>query len=44
MIVAPGGGILEQRGDAREHLQNPTITTKWARLNLVYFLGYAFWG
>jgi len=44
MIVSPGGRILEQRNDAREHLQNASITTKWDRLNLVYFLGYAFWG
>ena len=44
MILAPGGRILEQRADAREHLQNASITTKWDRLNLLYFLGYAFWG
>lgn len=44
MIVAPGGRILEQRADAREHLQNASLSTKWDRLNLVYFLGYAFWG
>jgi len=44
MIVAPSGKVLEQRADAREHLQNATISTKWDRLNLVYFLGYAFWG
>jgi len=44
MIVSPGGKILEQRADAREHLQNASINTKWDRLNLVYFLGYAFWG
>ncbi len=44
MIVSPGGKILEQRADAREHLQNASISTKWDRLNLVYFLGYAFWG
>src|SRR5437899_1274899 len=44
MIVAPGGRILEQRADAREHLQNASVSTKWDRLNLVYFLGYAFWG
>jgi len=43
-IVSPGGEVLEQRADAREHLQNASITTKWDRLNLVYFLGYAFWG
>ena len=43
-IVSPGGVILEQRADAREHLQNASISTKWDRLNLVYFLGYAFWG
>jgi len=44
MIVAPGGRILEQRTDAREHLQNASVGTKWDRLNLLYFLGYAFWG
>jgi hypothetical protein len=44
MIVSAGGKILEQRADAREHLQNASISTKWDRLNLVYFLGYAFWG
>ncbi len=44
MIVSPGGKILEQRADAREQLQNASVSTKWDRLNLVYFLGYAFWG
>src|SRR5205814_2277629 len=44
MIVAPSGKVLEQRADAREHLQNASVSTKWDRLNLVYFLGYAFWG
>ena len=44
MIVAPSGKVLEQRADAREHLQNASISTKWDRLNLVCFLGYAFWG
>ena len=44
MIVAPDGKVLEQRADAREHLQNSSLTTKWDRLNLLYFLGYAFWG
>ena len=43
-IVSPAGQILEQRADAREHLQNASVNTKWDRLNLVYFLGYAFWG
>ncbi len=43
-IVAPGGRVLEQRADAREHLQNASLTTRWDRLNLLYFLGYAFWG
>jgi hypothetical protein len=43
-ILSPSGTILEQRPDAREHLQNASISTKWDRLNLVYFLGYAFWG
>jgi hypothetical protein len=44
MIVSPGGKVIDQRTDAREHLQNASLTTKWDRLNLVYFLGYAFWG
>jgi hypothetical protein len=44
MIVAPDGRILEQRTDAREHLQNASLSTKWDRLNLLYFVGYAFWG
>src|SRR5437660_3798377 len=42
-ITSPDGTILEQRADAREHLQNASLTTKWDRMNLVYFLGYAFW-
>jgi len=44
MIVSPDGKILEQRADARTHLQNASVSTKWDRLNLLYFLGYAFWG
>ncbi len=44
MILSPSGRILEQHPDAREHLQNASISTKWDRLNLMYFLGYAFWG
>jgi len=44
MVMAPGGRILEQRADAREHLHNASLTTRWDLLNLVYFLGYAFWG
>ena len=43
-ILSPSGTILDQRADAREHLQNASISTKWDQLNLVYFLGYAFWG
>jgi hypothetical protein len=43
-ILSPSGKILEQRADARDHLQNASVSTKWDRLNLVYFLGYAFWG
>ena len=43
-ILSPSGTVLEQRADAREHLQNASVSTKWDRLNLVYFLGYAFWG
>jgi hypothetical protein len=44
MIISPSGRILDQRDDAREHLQNASVSTKWDRLNLAYFLGYAFWG
>ncbi len=44
MVMAPGGRILEQRHDEREHFHNASISTKWDRLNLVYFLGYACWG
>jgi len=43
-ITSPDGTMLEQRADARDHLQNASLTTKWDRMNLVYFLGYAFWG
>src|SRR5207245_7646887 len=44
MIKAPDGKVLEERANAREHLQNASVTDKWDRLNLLYFLGYAFWG
>jgi hypothetical protein len=43
-IEGPDGRVLEQRADARDHLQNASASTKWDRLNLLYFLGYAFWG
>ena len=43
-ITAPNGRILEQRADARQHLQNSSVTAAWDRLNLLYFLGYALWG
>jgi hypothetical protein len=43
-IESSDGKVLEQRDDARRHLQNETLSTRWDRLNLVYFLGYAFWG
>jgi hypothetical protein len=42
-IKSPSGQIVDQRSDAREHLQNASLSTKWDRLNLLYFLGYAFW-
>ena len=44
MVTTRDGRALEERADAREHLQNASVTTKWDRLNLLYFLGYAFWG
>jgi len=43
-IESSDGKVLEQRDDARRHLQNASLSTRWDRLNLVYFLGYAFWG
>jgi len=46
-VIADSGSNANQTGvfaDAREHRQNASISTKWNRLNLVYFLGYAFWG
>ena len=44
VIETSSGKVLEQRDDARQHLQNASLSTRWDRLNLVYFLGYAFWG
>ena len=44
VITTPAGKVLEKRADARQHLQNASLTTQWDRLNLLYFLGYAFWG
>jgi hypothetical protein len=43
-IESSDGKVLEHRDDARHHLQNASLSTRWDRLNLVYFLGYAFWG
>ena len=43
-VMSPAGRVIEQRADAREHLQNASVTTKWDGVNLVYLLGYAFWG
>ena len=43
-IQSASGSVIEQRSDARSALQNASLNTKWDRLNLVYFLGYAFWG
>src|SRR5713226_714156 len=42
-IQSPDGQIIDQRSDARDHLQNATLATRWDRLNLLYFLGTAFW-
>ena len=44
MIISPEGRILETRADARDHLHNASVSDRWDRLNLLYFLGYAFWG
>jgi len=43
-IKSASGTVIDQRADARTNLQNASVTQKWDRLNLVYFLGYAFWG
>jgi hypothetical protein len=43
-IQTSDGRVLEHQDDARAHLQNASLSTTWDRLNLVYFLGYAFWG
>jgi hypothetical protein len=43
-VRAPSGEIVEARADARVHLQDQQLWTKWDRLDLLYFLGYAFWG
>jgi hypothetical protein len=43
-VQSASGSVIEQRSDARNSLQNASLNTKWDRLNLVYFLGYAFWG
>jgi hypothetical protein len=43
-IRSTGGQIVDQVADARDHLQNQQLGTRWDQLNLVYFLGYAFWG
>src|SRR5207249_7894723 len=34
-IQSPGGAIIEQRSDARNSLQNASLTTRWDQLNLV---------
>jgi hypothetical protein len=44
MITASDGRVIDQRADARQHLQNASVSTAWDRLNLLYFLGYALWG
>jgi len=43
-VRSASGSVIEQRSDARNSLQNASLNTRWDRLNLVYFLGYAFWG
>jgi hypothetical protein len=43
-ITSTSGQIIDEVADARDHLQNQQLGTKWDALSLVYFLGYAFWG
>ena len=43
-VHSPRGDTIEERRDARDSLQNRLLWTPWDRLNLLYFLAYAFWG
>lgn len=43
-IESRDGRVLVRQEDARQHLQNANLSVKWDLQNLVYFLGYAFWG
>ena len=43
-IQSPRGETIDERRDARDYLQNRQLWTRWDRLNLVYFVAYAFWG
>jgi hypothetical protein len=43
-ITSPGGQTIDHRPDARDHLRNQQLWTRWDRLDLTYFLAYAFWG
>jgi hypothetical protein len=42
-LVSPDGRILEQREDARTRGASQHIWNAWDTLDLMYFLGYAFW-
>ena len=43
-LKSRNGQILDERRDARDHLRSQQLWTRWDRLDLLYFLGYAFWG
>jgi hypothetical protein len=43
-IKSPRGETIDERRDARDYLQNRQLWTRWDRLNLLYFVAYAFWG
>lgn len=44
IIKSRSGKTIDGRPDARDHLKNQQLWTRWDLLDLMYFLGYAFWG
>jgi hypothetical protein len=42
-LTSPGGQVIGERADARRRGETQHIWTAWDTLDLMYFLGYAFW-
>jgi hypothetical protein len=42
-LVAPNGEVLARRENVKQAHQNEQMWHKWDTLDLMYFLGYAFW-